>query len=395
MAGITADTPDPPGGMIERDLSGRATGVLRDEAVWSRLAAGVVAPRNRFRQLAELRDLLADLAGRGITEVHDIGTYPRQDTLVPFHEERSFTDVGLIDELDRRAELSLRYSYRASLLRVSEYDDLVAPRPDGSALMEFGGFKMSLDNGWFSQPAGPRVDSFRYPGCSEASKLIDQADRVDAAVSIHAIGDLGVGEALDVLATVGSRRGTDRLPHRVIHARRISPDDITRCAELGVALEMQPWEIVAQGQRMAARGNADFASGISAFASMIEAGCLLTFGSDRRLGLRLDQRDTDPILAVQLAVTRQHPDRPDDPVWQPGQRITLDQALRSATQAGAVAAGAGARRGLIGIGRQADLVVLDADPRQVPTDQIEKVRPLLTVSAGRPVFDRISGGEFR
>jgi predicted amidohydrolase YtcJ len=391
LSRIDHETVDPAGGEIRRDDNGLPTGVLTGEAVWSRLAAGVVPPRNRHRQLAELRDLLADLVARGITEVHDIGTYPRQDSIAHIHEERSFTDVALIDELDRRDSLSLRYAYRASIRRVSEHRELVAARANGSALVEFGGYKMSLDNGWFSEPPGPRVDSFRYPGFDGASKLIERADREGGAVAIHAMGDLGVTEAVDLLSTVRSRSGTELPRHRVIHARRMAPTDIQRCAHLGIALEVQPWEIAAQGARLQACGNAEFAHGISPYASLVSAGCVLTFGSDRRLGLRTDQLDTDPLVAVQLAVTRQALGEQDGTVWQPEQRLTVEQALHCATTAGAVAAGSGSRRGVLAAGRQADLVVLDVDPRRVAADHIADARPVLTVSDGRIVFDEVTG----
>ncbi|WP_406056936.1 amidohydrolase [Kribbella sp. NBC_00889] len=374
---ISSDTPDPAGGRIERYDDGRPTGVLRGTAVWSRLAAGVVPPPNRARRLAELRDLLADLSKRGITEVHDIATYPVEDRRTAIHLERSFTDVGLIDSL--AGELSVRYSFRPSIWRV---DDFTAVEPN-SPLISFGGFKMSLDNGWYSQPGGPRIDSFRYPGTDEAGRLGKRADALGAALSIHAMGDLGVTEALDILAGLPSRAGTSLPPHRVIHARRIQPQDLARFAALGVAIEAQPWEIVAQGPILTARGDEEFGRGISPYRSLLNAGAVVTFGSDRRLGLRVDQRDTDPLVAVQLAVTRTGA---DGRTFQPEQCITLTEAIACATTAGAVAAGAAARRGRVAVGNDADLVALGNDPWTLPADRIAEARPVLTMSAGRIVF---------
>ncbi|WP_427892221.1 amidohydrolase [Kribbella sp. GL6] len=369
---IDAGTADPSGGRIERSPdspAGAPTGVLRGTAIWSRLAAGVVPPPNRARRLAELRDLLADLSARGITEVHDIATYPVEDRRTPIHLERSFTDVGLIDAL--AGELPLRYSFRPSIWRVDEFAEVRTSSP----LITFAGFKMSLDNGWYSEPGGPRIDSFRYPGAAEAGRLGKRADAFGAALSIHAMGDLGVAEALDVLAGLPSRVGTGLPPHRVIHARRVERSDVVRLAELGVAVEVQPWEIVAQGPVLAARGGEEFRSMLSPYRSLLDAGVVVTIGSDRRLGLRVDQRDTDPLVAVQLAVAREG-----------AQRISVDEALACATTAGAVAAGAGGRRGCITVGYDADLVALGDDPRRLPPDRIAEARPVLTMSAGRIVF---------
>jgi predicted amidohydrolase YtcJ len=377
---ITSDTADPAGGRIERYDDGRPTGLLRGTAVWSRLAAGVVPPPNRARKLAELRDLLADLSRRGITEVHDIATYPVEDRRTPIHLERSFTDVGLIDTL--AAELTVRYSFRPSIWRVDDFTGLEPSSP----LIDFAGFKMSLDNGWYSQPGGPRIDSFRYPGADEAGRLGKRADALGAALSIHAMGDLGVAEALDILAGLPSRAGTSLPPHRVIHARRVRPEDLGRFASLGLAVEVQPWEIVAQGPVLTGRGDEEFGRGISPYRSLLDAGVVVTFGSDRRLGQRVDQRDTDPMVAIQLAVTRTGD---DGRIFQPEQRITLAEAVACATTAGAVAAGAAGRRGRISPGYDADLVALGNDPWSLPPDQIATARPVLTMTAGRIVFDQV------
>ncbi|GAA1571472.1 amidohydrolase [Kribbella hippodromi] len=372
-ARIDADTPDPAGGRIERYDDGTPTGVLRGTAIWSRLAAGVVPPPNRARRLAELRDLLADLSARGITEVHDIATYPVEDHRTPIHLERSFTDAGLIDSL--AGDLPLRYSFRPSIWRVDEFAEVQVSSP----LITFAGFKMSLDNGWYSEPGGPRIDSFRYPGAEVAGRLGKRADACGAALSIHAMGDLGVAEALDILSGLPSRAGAAVPPHRVIHARRVRREDVVRLAALGVAVEVQPWEIVAQGPRLAARGGAEFQRMLSPYRSLLDAGVVVTIGSDRRLGLRVDQRDTDPLVAVQLAVTREG--------LQPEQCITVTEALACATTAGAIAAGAGGRRGKVAAGYEADLVALGDDPGRLPPDRIAEARPVLTMSAGRVVFE--------
>ena len=154
-------------------------------------------------------------------------------------------------------------------------------------------------------------------------------------------------------------------------------------AALGVAIEAQPWEIVAQGPILTARGDEEFGRGISPYRSLLNAGAVVTFGSDRRLGLRVDQRDTDPLVAVQLAVTRTGT---DGRIFQPEQCITLTEAIACATTAGAVAAGAAARRGRIAVGYDADLVALGNDPWTLPADRIAEARPVLTMSAGRIVF---------
>jgi predicted amidohydrolase YtcJ len=405
---IYATTADPAGGQIGRDERGEPTGRMYGEAVWGRIAVGAVPPRNRYRQLAELRSLLADLTRRGLTEVHDIGSYLRTDSTALINEERSFTDVTLLEQLAADGDLPIRFAYRPSLRRVADFAglasrrysgraDLGSPPPPGragpasppsapDALITLAGFKMSLDNGWFSEPAGPRVDSFRYPGYADAVKLCARADELGAPVSIHVIGDLGVAEALDILGHLPGRRGGNRPPHRLIHARRVRPEDARRCAELGIVIEAQPWEIVGAGRILAEGRSPGFTALLSPYRTLLDAGVTVAFGTDWRLGMRPDLADCDPLLGIQIAVTRMDPTRPgDERVFQPAQRLTVTEALQCATGAAAAAVGASARRGRVAAGCDADLVVLGGDPTTAEPQEIGRLRVELTVSAGRPL----------
>lgn len=356
--GIDRDT-DHPG--IERDNDGEPTGVLRGPAVWSRLAAGVVPPRNTHRALAELRSVLADIAARGITEVHDIATRPVTDSALPKNVERSHTDLALIERLRDNGELPVRVGYRLPVSRVDDHETLTVGQDEQ---VFFAGYKVFLDDGWFT--GGPRVDEFRYAGFAETSRQMRIADGHGAPVSVHAIGDLGVAEALDLIASLPNRRGTELPPHRLVHARVIRPADIARCAELGVVVETQPWEVTGY----ATEGLAN------PYASLLAAGVRVVFGTDRRLGMRQDLRDADPLTGIQVAVTRQW----DGPVRQPGERIGVAAALRCATAGGEVVRPWRERPD--------DLVVLDTDPRTVPADEIAGIGVLATIRGGTVVHDR-------
>lgn len=382
---ICQETADPEGGRIERDEDGEPTGRLFGEAVWARLAVGAVPPRNHYRQTAELEAVLADLVSRGVTEIHDIGTYPEEEAALPINLERSFTDVGLLEDLAERGRLPLRVSYRPSLLRVHELGRLATAPADGG-LITFAGFKMSLDNGWFSEPSGPRVDSFRYPGKERAMELCHEADKLGAAVSIHAIGDLGVAEALDLLGSLPCRRDTALPPHRVVHARRMAVDDIQRCAALGAIVEVQPWEIVGAGRILRKGRREEFTRLLSPFRALLDAGVRVIFGSDRRLGMRTDLRDCDPLVGIQVAVTRRDPTRPDDEAFQSSQAITVSEALNCSTRAPVEAVGGATLRGRIVPGAAADLVVLGDDPTRVDPEAIAQIPVWLTQSAGRIVW---------
>lgn len=361
---------------VECDERGAPTGRLRGPAVWGRLAFGVPPPRDAGRRLAELRSVLHDMTARGVTEIHDIATYPRQCSTSMIDDERSFTDLRLVDALQAAGGLPLRVGYRPSLSRVGEHRELTGMHEDDPVVF-FTGYKMFVDDGWDEGSGDRRHDEFRYPGREATIELVREADRHGAPVSLHAIGDLGVAEALDILAAAAHRRGSGLRPHRLVHARRIRGSDIRRCAELGVVIETQPWEITAENPPTAGRSLA------SPYREMLRTRVNIAFGSDRRLGGRADGLDADPLMAVQLAVTRRW--RGQD--YQPDQRLTVGEALFCATRSGAAAAAHRPSRGLIVPGSAADLVIIDRDPWTTEPERIAEINVVATISAGRVVAD--------
>jgi predicted amidohydrolase YtcJ len=389
---------------VELGDSGEPTGRLRGAA--ARMAAAVVPPVNTYLKLARLRVLLADLTARGVTEVHDIASYPSQDAALTVNLERSYSDLSLIDELQARGQLPVRVGYRPPLQRVAEHDALTARHAD-DAMVFPAGYKLFLDDGWYGTAPGERRDEYRYPGAAQSARLIKAAQVRNAAVSIHACGDLGVAEALCLLSghpaerrqpgqrQPGQRQPGQRRPapgappHRIVHARRIRPGDIARCARLGVVIETQPWQVIglADLYREPAFAHAD--SLISPYASLLGAGVTVAFSSDRRAGTRPDLLDADPLTGIQIAMTRSWDCDPQ----QPDQRLDADQAFACACRAGAVAAGVSGRRGAIWPGADADLVIIGGDPWRTDPAAIASLPVLATITAGQVVHD--GAGLFR
>lgn len=127
----------------------------------------------------------------------------------------------------------------------------------------------------------------------------------------------------------------------------------------------------------------DFAAMLSPYRSLLDAGVTVAFGSDRRLGMRTDLADCDPLLAIQIAVTRTDPTWAGEPPFQEHQRLTVTEALHCAAGAGAAAIGASGRRGRVAAGYDADLVILSGDPLQTEPEKIGGLRVECIVSAGR------------
>ena len=321
-----AELPDPAGGRIERDA-----GRLHGAAARALQTAGVVPPPDRTRRLGELRAALRELPRLGITEAHDIATFPGGEPQL-VHWERSFTDATLFDEL----ELPVRIGVRPSLHRCREFAPGSHPRLQGLKL--FAGV------------------TFRYPGRATAAAWIREAHEAGLAVSVHAVDDADVAETLDLFEPLG--RGAPR--HRLVHARSVRRRDVARIARLGLVVEAQPWDTLETPRR------SDDPDAVSLpLRSLLDAGAHVALGSDWRDDNLVP---LDPLAEIRAAVEREE------------EAITVDEAIASYTRGGAYADGSESRRGRIARGFDADLVALSADPAADPA-----ARVLLTVCRGRVV----------
>jgi predicted amidohydrolase YtcJ len=322
-----AELADPPGGRIERD-----TGRLHDGATRAMTTRDVVPPPDRSRRLGELRAALRELPRLGITEAHDIATYPGEQPTPLVHWERSYTDATLYDELD----LPARITVRPSLHRRHEFFQERAARLEGLKL--FAG------------------TTFRYPGRETAAAWIREAHEAGLAVSVHAVDDADVAETLDLFEPLG-RRGPR---HRLVHARSVRRRDIPRIVRLGLIVEAQPWDTIETP-----RIGPDPDAVALPLRSLLDAGARVALGSDWRDD---NLEPLDPLREIRAAVERDE------------EAIGVAEGIDCYTRGGAYASGNEARRGRIAHGFDADLVALSADPAVDP-----EARVLLTVCAGRVV----------
>jgi predicted amidohydrolase YtcJ len=368
---------------VETEASGRPNGRLVGPAARARATRGIIPPADRFRRRAELRATVRELARHGITEAHDIASPPDPGPTPAIYRERSFTDASLYDDLASTGELSTRIGYRGYLGRWADIATHVASHDLISCL----GLKELLDDGRYSAPGMDFGYEFRYPGRDVALDWMRGADRAGLDVTLHAMGDLAVTEALDLFEEVQRGEPAWARRPRLVHGRRIAPADIGRIVRLGVIVEAQPWDSLLSMPRLATAGDDTFMATASPFRSLLDAGARVVFSSDWRLSpRRLDGLDMDPLVGMYAAVTRQLPF--GGPVWRPEQRISIAQALAAYTTTAAWAAGAENRRGVVAAGMDADLVVLSRDVLTQDVASLLETRVLMTIVAGRVVYAR-------
>lgn len=382
LAGVTRATPDPEGGVIDRDRDGEPTGILREKA--SALIHGVLE-RPRGDELVRLAAAaMRDLAASGITSVQDPGVEPEE-----LGTWRALRDSG---GLAVRARLGLPLTpdldERSLGERLDEYTWRLAEVADGTWIS--GGTLKGFVDGVVETRTAAMLAP--YEGVAEAGEPFFEPDRLTALVvaaarrgwqvQLHAIGDRAVRLALD--AYEGARRAGSALRHRVEHIEVCDPADIPRFGELGAIASIQPLHAFCDPDRVAAW---DGLVGRERSALAWPAAQILAAGGTVALGSDWPVADCAPLAILRAAVTQSNL-TPEGPAAVPNS-LTLRQALAAYTAGSAAAAGAGRRRGALTPGTDADLAVLSVDltgedaTGEEAAGRLDGARVIATVAAGR------------
>jgi len=208
------------------------------------------------------------------------------------------------------------------------------------------------------------------------------ADAAGLQLCIHAIGDQGIALVLDQFAAVAAAHGPADRRFRVEHAQHMAAKDFARFAQGGVIASMQPYHAIDDGRWAEKRIGPERIKTTYAFRSLLDAGARLAFGSDAPVA------PLDPIQGIYGAVTRATLDGKNPGGWVPGEKITVDEALRAYTSANAWGMYWDQVTGVLKPGYQADLVVLDKDLKAIAPEEIRGVKVTATVVAGKVVYSR-------
>ena len=392
-AGITATTPDPRHGTIERDAAGEPTGILKEFA--HELLDDVTPQPTDDEFDALLRDALAHARRLGVTGLQDAWTEPAD--LRRFARLRDRDALGLrlrvatpADESDWRGDLADGRSrwaealdaYAADLDRHGADDWL-----RGGIVKAFADGVVESGTAWMLEPyeaadgEAARGRPTWPPGALDAMTSV--ATERGWQVAIHAIGDAAIRAALHAHEAVSpGANATPGIHPRVEHVEFPDPLDVSRFGSLGVIASIQPTHSLALPHKHAVREGrigARVANGWPT-ASLLHGGAIVAFGSDWPIAT------VDPLRQVHAAVTRRDPDRKDGEAWLPDERLTLAEALACATWGSAAASGAVGGRGTIAPGMAADLVILDRDVLAGGADALLDARVSATIVAGRVVY---------
>jgi predicted amidohydrolase YtcJ len=371
-AGITRQSPDPPGGVIERDGRGEPTGILIDLA--QDLMRSLVPAPSEARFDQAVRDTIAECLAKGLTGAHEPGL--------------DLAAIASYTRLIERGQFPFRVFAALSGKKAwGRYRD-GAPESIGDGRLVVGAVKL-----WLDGALGSRGAALHTPYCDDPANRglvlmppedVEQLTREAGArgfqVWVHAIGDRANTMVLDAFERVRTVRavGGPRSRLRVEHAQILTPADIPRFARLGVVPSMQPTHCTSDMRWAGERLGPERLASAYAWRSILDTGAYLAGGSD------FPVEDANPFHGLHAAVTRRPLEGPD-PGWQPGQRLTRDEAVRAFTIWNARSIGREADQGSLEVGKRADLIALSDDVFGCPAEAIARIRPTLTMVGGEVV----------
>jgi predicted amidohydrolase YtcJ len=207
-------------------------------------------------------------------------------------------------------------------------------------------------------------------------QAMDRAKAAGIQVSVHAIGDRGNAQVLDLYAA----EGVKGLRWRIEHAQIVRPADIPRFAALGVIASMQPSHAIGDFHFAPARLGEDRLKGAYAWKSLLRSGAVVVGGSDAPV-----ERGA-PLIEFYAAVARKDLSGFSAADWHPEEALSRAEALRLFTSSAAWARFAEKDMGSITVGKRADLTAFSVDLMTAPAAEIPKGHAVLTVVDGEVVY---------
>jgi len=377
LAGVTAKTPDPPGGAIVRDAGGNPTGVLKDAAMDDVYKA--MPDLSHERRLRAARRALAHAARLGVTSV--------QDMAVPYES------IAVYSELAERGELTARIYMAPLISGVDDQAKLGIRRAFGSPYLRIGAVKAFADGSLGSTTAyffQPYTDAPGTRGLladdmiplSKARGRMMAADAAGLQLCIHAIGDAAIAQVLDLFAGIEQAHGQADRRFRIEHAQHLAAGDFDRFAALHVIASVQPYHAIDDGRWAEKRIGPERIKTTYAFRSFLDHRVRLALGTDWTVA------PLNPVLTLYAAVTRATLDGKNPDGWVPQQKITLAEAIEAYTMGSAFAEFQENDKGSLTPGKLADVIVLSDDLFAIDAKKIPDVRVDQTIVGGKVVWGR-------
>ena len=375
--GYTKDTPNPPGGEIQRDKQGNPTGMLiaRPNAtiLYAALAKGPKLPFDY--QLNSTRQFMRELNRLGVTSCCDAGggfqNYPE--------------DYQVVEELHRQGQMTVRIAYNLFTQKPKhEKEDFARwmkqTKPgEGDEFYRVNGAGEMLvySAADFEDFLEPRPDL--PPGMEgELKEVVTALASNRWPFRLHATYDESIGRFLDVFEEIDREVPLRDLGWFFDHAETVSDRNLERIRALGGGIAVQH-RMAFQGEYFVDRYGAQAAQRTPPVRRMLELGIPVGAGTD---ATRVASHN--PFVSLYWLVSGRTLGGLE--LYPAGNRLSRAEALRLYTQGSAWFSGDAGKKGALLPGQMADLAVLSDDYFSVPEEDIRGLHSVLTIVGGKPVY---------
>ncbi|WP_370086552.1 amidohydrolase [Ekhidna sp.] len=380
IAGVNADTPQPDGGEIFKRLDNQPTGIFNETA--QGIIGKAIPKETRESDSQALRLALQECFKNGITGFHTAGEDQERIDLFKSFAEKNELKLRLYVMLTGRDE-KLLDDYFSNGIEHNLYNGQLSVRS----------VKLYVDGALGSRGAwlleeysdAPGVHGHNTMPMDEMEEITARAYKAGFQVCSHAIGDRANREVLDVYERTFKLypESAPKEPRfRIEHAQHFHPEDIPRFAELGVIPAMQaihmssdrPWAIDRLGKER-------IEWGAYMWQDLLQSGTRIVNGTDAPV------EPINPFASFYASVSRRTLKGTPEGGYEPNQKMTREQALRSYTLDAAYGAFQEDMKGSIEVGKWADLTILDRDIMTIPEDDILNTQVAMTVIGGEVVYE--------
>jgi len=386
LAGITKNSSDPDGGLIERDPeTGEPTGILKDNAM--DLVYKIIPPPSLEENVEAVLRALEEARKLGITSVQDM-TQPDE-----FEAYKKILADGnsAFGEISAKAGLTCRIY---SIWPIDKYEDIVrggVTVHTDEGLIKRGGLKgyadgsLGASTAWFFEPylqdpttSGLAIDIVTN---GNLEKWSTDADRNRLQICTHAIGERANAFMLDLYERIKSMNSPWDRRFRIEHAQHLRKEDINRFAEIGVIASVQPYHCIDDGVWAEKRIGSERIKTTHPYRSLLISGAVVAFGTDWPVA------PLNPLYGIYASVTRQTVDGKNPNGWIPEEKISVEDAIKCYTLNAAYASFEEKIKGSIEVGKLADLIVLSDDILTIDPETIKDVVIEMTVFNGEIVYE--------
>ncbi|MEO9869562.1 amidohydrolase [Ekhidna sp.] len=380
VAGIDGSTSQPDGGEIFMSISGEPTGIFNETA--QGLVTKSIPKATKESDTQALKLALEQCFKYGITGFHQAGSSQNHIDLFKEFAEKGDLKLRLYVMLSGRDEKLLE-EYFKNGIEEDLYDNQLTVR----SVKLYADGALGSRGAWLLEEYAdaPGVHGHNVMPMDAIEGVTQRAYKAGFQVCIHAIGDRANREVLDIYERAFSLypESASKAPRfRIEHAQHFHPDDIPRFAEMGVIPSMQaihmssdrPWAIDRLGQQR-------IEWGAYMWQTLLQSGAKIVNGTDAPV------EPITPFASLYASISRRTLAGSPDGGYEPAEKMTREQALKSYTLDAAYAAFRENRKGSIEVGKWADLTILDQDIMTIPEDEILDLNVMMTIIAGEVVYE--------